>query len=304
MRTVGDIEGRDLDSGEIFEAHRRHLMGVAYRMLGSVSEAEDAVQDAYVRWHRAERDDVENPQAFLTQIVTRLCLDQLKSARRTRETYVGPWLPEPLLEASNYAADTASDYAQDMSVALMLALERLSPLERAFILHDVFDVGFGEVAAVLDRSDATCRQLSVRAREHLRAARPRFKVNEEDGSRFTQAFLKAAQNGDTGDLRGLLAHDVVMHNDGGGRKIAALNLIVGADRVLRFFEGIFHKHSSGGAPSSLSRFVRFAEINGLPGIITVDAIGVFQTAALDVQDGLITAIYVVRNPEKLAHIGE
>ena len=272
-------------------------------MLGSVSEAEDIVQDAYVRWHRSPREDVENPQAFLTRIVTRLCLDHLKSARHVRETYVGPWLPEPVVEAADYAAPSDSDYADDISIALMLALERLSPLERAaFILHDVFDVEFGDVASTLGRSDAACRQLSARARAHLRAARPRFAVSPEDGTRFTRAFLKATQSGDTGDLRGLLAQDVVLHSDGGGRKIAALNLIVGADRVARFYEGIFRKQRENVAPLMPFQLVRLTEINGLPGMITVDPEGTLQTTAIEIRDGLVAAIYVVRNPDKLAHI--
>jgi len=294
---LGQDLSPDPDAARLFETHRRHLMGVAYRMLGSVSEAEDVVQDAYMRWHRAEKQGIDNIQAFLTRIVTRLCLDQLKSARRTRESYVGTWLPEPLLEAEGYAAETASDYAHDMSVALMLALERLSPLERAaFILHDVFDVGFDEVGQALGRSGAACRQLSSRAREHLREARPRFKVSSEDGDRFTHAFLKASQSGDTADLRSLLAEDAVLHSDGGGIRIAAINLVAGADRIARFFQGVFHKNGAG------SRLLRFCEINGMPGLITLDFDGAPQTAAFEIRDGLITAIYVVRNPYKLAHI--
>jgi RNA polymerase sigma-70 factor (ECF subfamily) len=289
--------GQDHDAVRLFETYRRHLMGVAYRMLGSVSEAEDVVQDAYVRWHRAEKDGIDNVQAFLTRIVTRLCLDQLKSARRTRESYVGTWLPEPLLGAEGYAAETASDYAHDMSVALMLALERLSPLERAaFILHDVFDVAFDEVGQALGRTGAACRQLSSRAREHLREARPRFKVSAEDGDSFTHAFLRASESGDTADLRSLLADDAVMHSDGGGIRIAAINRVAGADKIARFFQGVFHKNGAG------SHLVRFCEINGMPGLITRDFDGAPQTAAFEIRDGLITAIYIVRNPHKLAHI--
>jgi len=292
------MDKADPETARTFEAHRRHLMGVAYRMLGSVSEAEDAVQETYLRWHRADQAAVLNPQAFLTRIVTRLCLDQLKSARRTRETYIGPWLPEPLLAADDYAVDAQNDYAHDMSVTLMLALERLSPLERAaFILHDVFDVGFDEVGAALGRSAASCRQLSSRARDHLRAERPRFKVSPEDGARFIDAFLKASQSGDTAELRSLLSEEAVMHNDGGGVKLAALNAIVGASKILRFLEGIFHKNDGQGA-----RLVRLSEINGMPGVITIDPDGTLQTTALDVRDGFIVALYVVRNPYKLSHI--
>jgi RNA polymerase sigma-70 factor (ECF subfamily) len=288
----------DVDTARTFEAHRRHLMGIAYRMLGSVSEAEDAVQETYLRWHRAEQGEIRNAQAFLTRVVTRLCLDQLKSARRRRETYVGPWLPEPVLEAADYAADAENDYAHDMSVALMLALERLSPLERAaFILHDVFEVGFDEVGAALGRSGAACRQLSSRAREHLRAERPRFKVSPEDSDRFANAFLKASQSGDTSDLRSLLAADAVMQSDGGGVKLAAVHAIEGADKIAHFLGRVFRKY---GKQSP----VRIGQINGMPGVITMDAEGTLQSVTLEIRDGLIVAIYIVRNPHKLAHIGE
>ena len=261
----------DTDTARIFEANRRHLMGVAYRMLGAVSEAEDVVQEAYLRWHRADQDEVRNAQAFLTRIVTRLCLDQLKSAQHKRETYIGPWLPEPLLETADYAAETANDYASDMSVALMLALERLSPLERAaFILHDVFEVGFDEVGTALGRSGAACRQLSSRAREHLRAERPRFKVSPEDGDRFANAFLKAAQSGNTADLRSLLAADAVMQSDGGGVKMAAIHAIVGGDKIAHFLERVFRKYGE-------QRPVRIGQINGMPGVITMDGEGTVQS---------------------------
>jgi RNA polymerase sigma-70 factor (ECF subfamily) len=288
----------DVDTARTFEAHRRHLMGIAYRMLGSVSEAEDAVQETYLRWHRAEQGEVRNARAFLTRVVTRLCLDQLKSARRRRETYVGPWLPEPVLEAADYAAEAENDYAHDMSVALMLALERLSPLERAaFILHDVFEVGFDEVGAALGRSGAACRQLSSRAREHLRTERPRFKVSPEDSDRFANAFLKASQSGDTSDLRSVLAADAVMQSDGGGVKLAAVHAIEGADKIAHFLGRVFRKY---GKQSP----VRIGQINGMPGVITMDAEGTLQSVTLEIRDGLIVAIYIVRNPNKLAHIGE
>ena len=258
------------------------------------------MQDAYLRWHGAARDEgdeIRNAQAFLTRVVTRLCLDQLKSARRTRETYVGPWLPEPLLDAGAYGGEAAGEIAHDMSVALMLALERLSPLERAaFILHDVFDLGFDEVGAALGRTDAACRQLSSRAREHVRQERPRFKVSAEEGNRFTAAFLKAMQSGDTADLRGILAADAVLHSDGGGVRAAALNIIEGPDRIARFLEGVFHKFNAG------TKLVRAIEINGQPGLITRDPDGGLQSVAIEVAHGMITAIYIVRNPHKLTHI--
>src|SRR3954454_5899397 len=190
---------------DAFEAHRGHLLGLAYRMLGSVAEAEDVVQEAYLRWHEANTDGVSDPRAYLARVVTRLGLDHLKSARVRREHYVGPWLPEPVVDADALSAGTASEYADDVTVALLLALERLSPLERAaFLLHDVFDLDFAEVARTLGRSEAACRQLASRARTHLREARPRFTAPPEAGERLAGAFLRAARSGEVTALAQLL----------------------------------------------------------------------------------------------------
>lgn len=287
------------EAADTFEAHRRHLLGLAYRMLGSVAEAEDAVQDAYLRWHRTERTAVEDAKAFLSRTVARLCLDRLRAVRARREIYVGPWLPEPLLDADALAADTASEYAADLSVGLMLALERLSPLERAaFLLHDVFDVDFAEVAGLLDRSEAACRQLAARARSHVRDARPRFPVPPEHGARLVTAFIDAVRQADAGALAKLLAADAVLHSDGGGRKAAALNPILGRDRIARFFAGIATKFPDVVAAQ------RAATINGLPGLILTETDGSLQTMAFEVADEEITAIYFVRNPDKLGHLAE
>ena len=286
------------DAARDFEPHRRHLVGLAYRMLGSLAEAEDAVQEAYLRWHRADRASVANPRAFLSKTVTRLCLDTLKSARARRETYVGPWLPEPVLDAAALAADTASDYADDLSVTLMLALERLSPLERAaFLLHDVFDMDFAEVGETLGRNAAACRQLAARARDHVRAARPRFRVSAEDGAKVVDAFLAASRSGDAGGLARLLAESAVLYTDGGGKKIAALNPIYGRDRIVRFWTSVARKQQLHPVIG-----VRPAEVNGLPGFVAVERDGTRQTVALDLRDGTIAAIYIVRNPDKLHHV--
>ncbi len=280
-----------------FEAHRRHLMGLAYRMLGSLAEAEDAVQEAYLRWHAADRGAVEQPRAFLSTIVTRLCLDQLKSARARRESYVGPWLPEPVLDAAALDAESASDYAHDLSVALMLTLERLSPLERAaFLLHDVFDMEFADVARTLGRNEAACRQLAARGRAHVQAARPRFTPSPDEGARLAAAFREAAQSGDASAMARLLAADAVLLSDGGGKRRAALHPIHGADKIMRFFAGIAKKgHAQGWR-------MREARINGLPGFVLADAEGSVQTSAFAVEDGRITAIYLVANPEKLQRV--
>jgi RNA polymerase sigma-70 factor (ECF subfamily) len=281
-----------------FEAHRAHLKGLAYRMLGSVSEAEDAVQDAYLRWHDTARGEIENPRAYLSRVITRLCLDRLKSARHRREIYVGPWLPEPLVADAGMVTMPEEGVARDVSVALMLVLERLSPLERAaFILHDVFDMDFDEVAAALGRSEATCRQLARRARGHVDEARPRFAVAQEDGREIAEAFFAASRSGDAGAIKALLAETAMLHSDGGGRKAAALNLIEGADRISRFFAGLTQKIGS-----IVPRWSKWTTINGLPGVVTIEYDGTLQTTAFEVEAGQVTAVYVVRNPEKLKHI--
>ncbi|BES70343.1 sigma-70 family RNA polymerase sigma factor [Marinobacter nanhaiticus D15-8W] len=285
-------EIRDMD----FEAHRGMMKGLAYRMLGTVSEAEDVVQDAYLRWHNTDRAHVENPRAFLSTIVSRLCLDRWKEARRRRETYVGPWLPEPLID--ELASPIEEDLAHDVSVALMLALERLSPLERAaFLLHDVFDMGFSEVARALDRTEAACRQLAKRARENVQKARPRFDVASEENERIAEAFFAASRAGDTAALSRLLAEGAVLHTDGGGVRPAALRLIRGADKVCRFFAGIVLKKR--GKPPLWARQV---VINGMPGWLTIEADGLPQTTTLAIVNGRITDIYVMRNPNKMDHL--
>lgn len=282
-----------------FEAHRAHLLGLGYRMLGSVGEAEDAVQEAWLRFRRADRAAIRDPRAFLSRVVARLCLDAMRAARARRAAYVGPWLPDPVVDPAAFSDGTAGELAADLSTGLMLALERLSPLERAaFLLHDVFDLGFGELAAILGRSDAACRQLAARARVHVRAARPRFDLPDDGGQAILRAFLDAAQGGDPKRLAALLAEDVEMHTDGGGRRRAALRVIAGRDRVARGLTGILRKFAQPVAE------MRPARIGGLPGLITRFADGTLQTTALGLVAGRIAAIYVVRNPEKLRHLDD
>jgi RNA polymerase sigma-70 factor (ECF subfamily) len=288
------MEGTGSDA---FESHRRHLTGLAYRLLGSLAEAEDIVQEAYLRWHASDRQVVESPRAFLSKIVTRLCLDHLKSARNRHETYIGPWLPEPILDETSFAAETASDYAHDLSVALLLVLERLSPLERAaFLLHDVFDMGFPEIAETLGRGEAACRQLAARARRHVHSARPRYKPSSDESARLAQAFRAAASSGDAVALGRLLAEDAILYTDGGGKRLAALNPIRGSDKVVRFFTSIARK-----GEASAWR-VRSAQINGAPGFVLAAPDGSLQTLSVDIRDGRIAAIYVVLNPDKLQRV--
>lgn len=284
--------GSASDAATAFDPLRPKLVRVAYRMLGSVADAEDIVQEAFIRWLAADRGEVREPEAFLRRIVTRLCLDLVKSARRRRETYVGPWLPEPVVE-------TDEDEIDDVTLPLMLALERLSPLERAaFLLHDVFGVGFDEIAAAIDREPATCRQLANRARSHVRASRPRYPIQKQQGLDIAAAFFAASRSGDMGALRALLTADVTVYSDGGGKKPAAMAPIFGRDEVMAVQAGLARLFAA-----NMSRMVRYGLINGLPGFITMEGDDTLQTTALEIEDGRIAAIYVVRNPDKLRHLG-
>ncbi|UFN47735.1 sigma-70 family RNA polymerase sigma factor [Roseomonas sp. OT10] len=274
---------------------RAELVGLAYRMTGSLAEAEDIAQDAFLRWNAADRGRVEVPRAWLLTTAARLSLDRLKSARHRRETYVGPWLPEPALEAAEAPQQAALGRAQDISVAFLLTLQRLSPAERAvFILHDLFETPFAEIASLLGRSEAACRKLATRARDHLGEPAPRHPVDEAEARRIARAFFAASRDGDEAALRDLLAAEVVLHTDGGGARPAALNPILGAERVGRFFAGLARKHGPARPP-----LLHLGRINTLPGYVTLEADGLPQTTALECRDGRIVAIYVVRNPEKL-----
>jgi RNA polymerase sigma-70 factor (ECF subfamily) len=270
--------------------HRRRLLGLAYRMLGSRSDAEDVVQDAYLRFAGAH--DVQNTEAFLVTVVTRLCLDRLKSARAQREVYVGPWLPEPVFDVDGLSPDAATELADD----LMLALDRLSPLERAaFLLHDVFDRPSSEVAGMLERSEAACRQLAARARHALREERPRAPAPPDHHARLLRAFCQAAASGDVSTLATLLREDAIAITDGGGRKPAALNPIMGAQKIIRFLLGIAGKNAG--------RDIRMVPmtINCAAGaLLYLD--GEIDHALSVATDGeTIAAIYLVRNPDKLRH---
>lgn len=281
----------DDDGAASFAPLRPRLIRIAYRMLGSVAEAEDIVQDAYLRWHRMDRTSVLDAGAFLSKTVTRLCLDHLQSARVTRETYIGPWVPEPMIDADD-------DDGDDVTLTLMMALERLSPLERAaFLLHDVFGMDFDGVALAIDRDAAACRQLASRAREHVRSAKPRFPVSTDHGMEIAKAFFDASRTGEVQPLQSLLAADVVLYSDGGGKRIAARNPVYGCVNVAKFFAGIARKTAHEPVPT-----LHDAIIDGLPGVISVVNGEVVQTTAFEISDGKITAIFAVRNPDKLRHV--
>ncbi len=296
------------DPAANFEQYRRRLLGLAYRMLGSMADAEDAVQETYLRWHATDRDRVSDPRAFLMTTATRICLDMLTSARARREEYVGQWLPEPVLDTAALAPDSRTELAEDLSIALLLILDQLSPLERgAFLLHDVFDFSFSEVATALERSEAACRQLAVRARAHVRAARPRGTApppasGEIDAkhAQLMAAFAAATHSGDLQALTQMLASDVRIITDGGGKVRSALELIEGADRAARFLVEVTRKRPDAWWRDDFR--VRFATINGLPGVIVDAPEGAVQTSAFEIEGDTIQALYVVRNPDKLRHL--
>ena len=281
--------------GDPLAPHRGRLLGLAYRMLGSRSDAEDVVQDAYLRFVGAQ--EVQNPEAFLVTVVTRLCLDRLKSARAQREVYVGPWLPEPVFDAEGLSADTATELADDLSFALLLALDRLSPMERAaFLLHDVFDTPFSAIAAMLDRTEASCRQLASRARRAVRDERPAPAATPDNHARLLQAFGEAVTSGNVARLVELLREDAVAITDGGGRKTAARNPIQGADKIARFFIGLAAKNAGHEIR------VEPAMINGAIGALLYLDGELDHTMSMAISGEKIAAIYIVRNPDKLRHL--
>lgn len=283
-----------------FEAHRGRLTGLAYRMLGSRADAEDAVQDAFLRWSSArERAVIDNDEAFLVRVVTRLCLDRLKSAKAKREIYVGPWLPEPVADCDALSPHTGAELADDLSFALLLALDRLSPAERAaFLLHDVFDAPFSEVAATLEKSEAACRQLATRARKAVREARPAAPAPQEAHTRLLTAFINAVNSGDLAQLTTLLREDAIALTDGGGVKTAALNPLHGADKIARFYINIARKQREAGIAFHFER----AEVNGAIGLLIFIDGELDQTLSIAPDGDRIAAIYTVRNPEKLGSI--
>jgi RNA polymerase sigma-70 factor (TIGR02957 family) len=286
-----------------FAELRPHAFGVAYRMLGSVSEAEDVVQEAFLRLYRAEQEGeaVASPRAFLTTVVTRLAIDQLRSARARREHYVGEWLPEPLVGADP-DADPAhrAELAESLSVAFLALLERLSPQQRAaFLLRDVFDEPYDEIARVLGTSENNARQLAARARRHVREHRPRFEASPERRDALAQRFLAAAQDGDLAALEALLAEDVVLHGDGGGRVPALAQALRGRARVARTL-----LNWARAAARADGVELRPTTVNGQPGALYLDADGgVIGVLALDVAEGRVQALHSIVNPEKLGHLG-
>ena len=290
-----------------FAGHRRLLFSVAYQMLGSVADAEDVVQDAWLRWSAADRSDVVDERAYLVRIVSRLALDRMDSARARRESYVGPWLPEPLLTRAAPVAsgppaaapEDAVELNEQVSLALLVVLETLSPAERAvFVLREAFGMPVTEVAAALGRTEAAVRQMAHRAREHVQARRPRFDTDRSAQREVTERFLAAAVSGDVETLLAAMAPGVVLVADGGGRVTAARRPIVGADKVARFLAAV---GPQGAELPGLQ--VGVADINGAPAVVAWTDDGPFMALQLVLVDGLVEQVLYVANPEKLAGLG-
>jgi RNA polymerase sigma-70 factor (ECF subfamily) len=282
---------------EVFQTHKRLLFSIAYNMLGSVMDAEDCVQEAFLRWcqasERGETEAVRSPQAYLSTIVTRLCIDQLRSARMQRERYVGVWLPEPLITTDESSVTGMAELSEALSVAFLHLLEQLSPIERAvFLLRQVFDYEYAEIATIVQKSEENCRQIMRRARQHLGMHRALYQASREQQDNILHQFIHACMSGDMDGLLALLADDIVSYADSGGKVPAARNPIYGSDKVARYLLGMLKK-----APEDY-RF-RLARVNGQPGILNYIAGEPYVVVTLDIRDGRIQEIDVIRNPDKL-----
>jgi len=285
-------------SDDDLEALRRRGFAVAYRMLGSVADAEDVVQEALLRLARAP-EAPDEPAAWITTVATRLSIDHLRLARVRRETYVGPWLPDPLVADAAPGPGARVELAESLSQAFLVVLEHLTPLERAaFLLREVFDYDYAAVAEILGRSEASCRQLVARARRHVHDERPRFDADDEQKQVLLERFLAAAEDGDLAQLERLLADDAVLYSDGGGKAVAALKPIFGAAKVARFMAGTARLRQKRGGFD-----LQLVHVNGQPGrVLRTEEQAIWDVLAVDVADGRITTVRIVRNPDKLAHL--
>jgi RNA polymerase sigma-70 factor (ECF subfamily) len=289
------------DVGELSQELRPLLFSIAYRMLGGVAEAEDIVQEAFLRWHRAlaSGTEVESPKAYLATVTTRLSIDHLRTARARRESYVGPWLPEPLVTESEADVAQHAEMADSLSMAFLVLLETLTPVERAvFLLREVFEYGYDEIAQIVEKSEANCRQILARARHRVEASTPRFETSRSQRDELARRFFAACEQGDMDGLLDLLTADVVFVGDGGGKGQGLREPASGRERVARLLLGLFVRGAALGAS------IRPVQVNGQPGAISLDAEGrVVNAFALDIADGRVQAIRSVVNPDKLGHLG-
>jgi RNA polymerase sigma-70 factor (ECF subfamily) len=292
---------------EIFTEHRGLLVGVAYRILGSAADAEDVVQEAWLRWSKVDHETVEQPRAFLITTVSRLAIDRLRQVKAQREAYVGPWLPEPVSDA--IAPGERAERADSVELAMLVVLETLSPLERAvFVLREAFELPFSEIAEVIGREEPATRQLAKRAREHVQSRRPRFEVDRARRRQVTQRFIAAAVHGDLGGLTSLLARDVELVSDGGGRARSPIKVLTGIDHVVRFLTAIATPHAaelflaSIGARTDAAFEFGLTEVNGAPAMVAWAGGRAITVVSLVIVDDLVQTIYLVANPDKLRHI--
>jgi RNA polymerase sigma-70 factor (ECF subfamily) len=295
-------EGQQTDPGvsislATFDQYRSLLFSIAYRMLGSVADAEDMLQETFIRWQQSREDNIESPRAFLVTIMSRLCINHLQSARVRREEYVGEWLPEPIVTDPGSDPFGIIKVDESLSMAFLVLLERLAPIERAvFLLREVFECEYSEIGNVVGQSETNCRQILRRARQHVSAVRPRFKASAGKQTDLFEQFLKAVETGEMSGLIELLSKDVVLHSDGGGKAVAVPNEVRGADKVARGILGGLQRL----VPKTLVR--KLVRINGAPGLVNYLQGKPHSVLTLDIQDGRIREIYIVTNPEKLSHI--
>jgi len=278
---------------EIFKRHRARLFGIAYRMLGTHAESEDILQEAYIKWHQANAEEIETPEAWLVTIVTRLSIDRLRKASHERETYIGPWLPEPLIVSDAPSPEEEAELASNLSLAFMVLLERLSPIERAaFLLHDIFDCAYADVARIVGKTETASRQLIHRARERVRTDKPRFQTDEKERAKLIKKFAAAAHTGDEKTLLALFADEVSMTSDGGGKVTAARKIVRGKNKLA-------HALAMFGTKAGAAFKNAFYTINGELGILTFYEGKIFSATTFDIEDGKISAVYRVMNPDKL-----
>jgi RNA polymerase sigma-70 factor (ECF subfamily) len=283
---------------ESFNQHRSLLFAIAYRMLGTVADAEDMVQETFLRWQQTTEATVKSAKTYLSTIITRLCIDHLRSARVQREHYVGPWLPEPLMTQQTDDPANQVELADSLSMAFLVVLERLSPIERAvFLLREVFDYDYDEIAQMVGKSSANCRQILRRSRQHIRDQRPRFQVDCQQQEQITAKFLEATNQGNLQDLMSLLAKDVTYWSDSGGKVAAALKPLQGEMKVARFLLALQSKRLA-------TAVFHLIEVNGQPGIMVIMNDCLQSVTTLDIVDGSIQSIYTMRNPEKLQRFSE
>lgn len=285
---------------DTFNEYRPLLYSIAYRMLGSATEAEDILQEAYLRWQRAPEAEVRSPRSYLSAVVTRLCIDELRSARVRREVYVGPWLPEPVMTAGMPDMTRTAELSESLSFAFLLLLEHLTPVERAvFVLREVFDYDYAEIATIAGKSEANCRQMVHRAQKYLRERRPRFKVSREEQEQVTRQFIRVCEGGDMQGLISMLAPEVTLATDGGGKVQAARNIIKGQDMVARFIFGVLSK-----VPPGSTLTTELDEVNGQIGLVNYLDGTLNSVILLECEGTQIRSVNIVANPDKLRSVQE